>query len=77
MAKIIKLTEKQLKNVISEMMDVSSDSDYYKRRKRVVEIPFDDLSMLGAFATNYCNDKMGNPDCQRVREIYRNYNLMF
>jgi hypothetical protein len=77
MAKIIKLTEKQLKNVISEMMDVSSDSDYYKKRKRVVEIPFDDLSMLGAFATNYCTDKMGNPDCKRVYNIYRSYNLMF
>jgi hypothetical protein len=77
MAKIIKLTEKQLKNVISEMMDVSSDSDYYKKRKRVVEIPFDDLSMLGAFATNYCADKMGNPDCKHVYSIYRSYNLMF
>ena len=77
MAKIIKLTEKQLKNVINEMMDVSSDSPHYKMRKRVVEIPFDDLSMLGAFATNYCRDKMGNPDCERVQKIYWDYHLNF
>ena len=77
MAKIIKLTEKQLKNVISEMMDVSSDSPHYKMRKRVVEIPFDDLSMLGALATNYCGDKMGNPDCERVQKIYWVYHLNF
>ena len=46
-------------------------------RKRVVEIPFDDLSMLGAFATNYCSDKMGNPDCERVQKIYWDYHLNF
>jgi hypothetical protein len=59
------------------MMDVSSDSDYYKKRKRVVEIPFDDLSMLGAFALNFCRDKMENSDCKQVYNIYRNHNLMF
>lgn len=58
-----------------EMMDVSSDSDYYKARKREVRIPFDDLAMLGHFATNFCETKPGLPDCEKVRDIYRKYNL--
>lgn len=80
MKKTIKLTESDLSKIIKkiiaeDMMDVSSDSPYYKARKREVTIPFDDLAMLGAFATNYCEGKEGSPDCKRVRELYSKYNL--
>ena len=83
MKKTIKLNENDLirivKRIISEdieMMDVSSDSDYYKSRKREVSIPFDDLAMLGHFATRYCEgDKSTLPDCKTVKDLYSKYNL--
>lgn len=80
MKKTIRLTESDLTRIIKriineDMMDVSSDSEYYKKRKREVTIPFDDLSMLGHFATRYCEGKENFPDCQRVREIYSRYHL--
>ena len=68
MKKVIKLTESDLTNIVTrvikenEMMDVSSDSDYYKSRRRDVTIPFNELAMLGQFATNYCEGKGGSPD---------------
>jgi len=76
MSKIIKLTESQLKKIVMEMMDVSSDSPHYVNRRRKVEIGFDDLAMLGSFSKRWCEDKMGLPDCQRVREIFSDYGLM-
>jgi hypothetical protein len=76
MSKIIKLTESQLKKIVMEMMDVSSDSPHYVNRRRRVEIGFDDLAMLGSFSKRWCEDKMGLPDCQRVREIFSDYGLM-
>jgi hypothetical protein len=76
MSKIIKLTESQLKKIVMEMMDVSSDSPHYVNRRRKVEIRFDDLAMLGSFSKRWCEDKMGLPDCQRVREIFSDYGLM-
>lgn len=86
MKKTIRLTEKDLNNIIKkiikesemdeiEMMDVSSDSDYYKARKREVTIPFDDLAMLGHFATRFCESRPNSPDCERVNDIYRKYQL--
>jgi hypothetical protein len=68
-------TKNMAKNLMEDMMDVSSDSEYYQKRKREVTIPFDELSMLGQFATEFCRGKEGLPDCKKVREIYRNYNL--
>lgn len=81
--KIIKLTESDINRIVKrilnediDMMDVSSDSDYYKRRKREVSIPFDDLAMLGHFATRYCEgDKSTLPDCKTVKDLYSKYNL--
>lgn len=80
MKKTIRLTESDLKRIVKriineDMMDVSSDSEYYKKRKREVTIPFDDLSMLGHFATRFCEGKENFPDCKRVREIYSKYHL--
>jgi hypothetical protein len=83
MKKIVRLTErdltKLLKKILSEdldMMDVSSDSDYYKVRKREVSIPFDDLAMLGHFATRYCEgNKETLPDCKQVKNLYSQYQL--
>jgi len=72
-----KLTNSKLGDVktINEQMDVSSDSEHYKRRRREVTIPFNELSMLGQFARNYCRDKEGLPDCQEVRDIFYKHNL--
>ncbi|MEY4573579.1 MAG: hypothetical protein RLZ10_2870 [Bacteroidota bacterium] len=82
MKKTIRLTESELTNLIKrmisedlEMMDVSSDSDYYKARKREVSIPKDDLALLGHMATRYCERKENLPDCQRVRDLYSRYQL--
>lgn len=82
MKKIIRLTESDLTRIVKrimnedmDMMDVSSDSEYYKQRKREVSIPFDDLSMLGHFATRFCEGKENFEDCQRVKEIYWRHGL--
>ena len=82
MAKIIKLNESDLNRLVArvikeqvEMMDVSSDSDYYQRRKREVKIPFDDLAMLGVFAAEFCRTKENLPDCKDVFRLVDRYNL--
>jgi len=79
MAKIVKLKESDLKRlvnkVLDEQMDVSSDSEHYVRRKREITIPFDELSMLGQFAMEFCRDKEHSPDCKEVRKIHNRYNL--
>jgi hypothetical protein len=79
MAKVIRLTESDLarlvKRVVKESMDVSSDSEYYKNRKREVSISFDDLSMLGSLAKKFCRDKENLPDCRRVENLYYEKNL--
>jgi hypothetical protein len=79
MAKIVKVTESDLsrlvRRVIKEQMDVSSDSEYYQGRKREVTIPFDDLSMLGTFASEFCREKENLPDCRQVRRLTSRYNL--
>ena len=69
-----------------EMMDVSSDSDYYKSRKRHQSIPGDELSVLMTLARKFCENngyKMGGrlediglSDCQTVEEINRNYSFL-
>ena len=97
MKKIIKLTERDLtrivrrvitENKIDEMMDVSSDSDYYKQRKSEVSIPQDDLSVLISTASNWCRQRIndlgtmsgsdlegnkGNDDCYNVEILRRQY----
>jgi hypothetical protein len=79
MSRIVKVTEdnlsKLIKKVMREQMDVSSDSEHYKRRRREVTIPFNELSMLGHFATAFCRDKEGFPDCKEVRDIFYKHNL--
>ena len=86
MKKRSKLTESDLMRIVDrvlkensemdeDMMDVSSDSEWYQKRKREVSIPFDDLAMLGHFATRFCEGKEGLPDCQSVKQLYSKYNL--
>ena len=80
MEKIVRLTESNLSRLVKkvikeEMMDVSSDSEYYQGRKREVTIPFDDLAMLGAFASKFCMNKENLPDCRQVRRLNSRYNL--
>jgi hypothetical protein len=79
MAKVIRLTESDLarlvKRVVKESMDVSSDSEYYKNRKREVSIAFDDLAMMASLANKFCADKENLPDCRRVEDLYYKKNL--
>jgi hypothetical protein len=80
MAKITRLTETDLSRLVKkiineEMMDVSSDSEYYQGRKREVTIPFDDLAMLGEFASKFCMNKENLPDCKQVRRLNSRYQL--
>ena len=74
MARIVKLTESDLnrivKKTLTEMMDVSSDSEHYKAREREVTLPFSDLSLLGHLATRFCETKKNLPDCQRAERLY-------
>jgi len=75
-----KLTKSKLgdsKPLVAEQaeMDVSSDSEHYVRRKREITIPFNELSMLGQFAMEFCREKEHSPDCKEVRKIHNRYNL--
>ena len=63
------------KPLVSEEMDVSSDSEYYQERKREVSIPFDDLAMLSSLASRFCSDKDNFPDCRQVRRIISRHSL--
>lgn len=69
MKRITRLTERDLTRLVKriinedeemgiEMMDVSSDSDYYKSRKRDVSIPKDDLDILISRASRFCRSQM-------------------
>jgi hypothetical protein len=82
MKKTIRLTESDLTRIVkrvlaedSEMMDVSSESDYYSSRKKEVSIPKDDLSMLVNLAGRFCEGKENFPDCKGVKRIYSKYHL--
>ena len=80
MTKIVRLTEGDISRLVKkvieeEMMDVSSDSEYYQGRKREVTIPFDDLAMLGEFASKFCMNKENLPDCRQVRRLNSRYQL--
>jgi hypothetical protein len=82
MKKIVRLTESDLKKIIMktinedlEMMDVSSDSGYYKLRKRKIEIPFDEVARLYHFASKYCYGKENFPDCREIEDVANKYNL--
>ncbi len=84
MSKVIRLTESDLKKIIMkainedlEMMDVSSDSDYYKMRKRNIEIPFDEVARLYHLASKYCYGKEKLPDCEEIENVASEYNLRF
>jgi hypothetical protein len=72
-----KLTKAKLGDVktINEQMDVSSDSEHYEKRKREVMIPYNQLSMLAQFASEFCRGKEAAPDCKEVRRIVNQYQL--
>lgn len=90
MKKVIKLTERDLSKIVKrvlnedlEMMDVSSDSDYYKSKRREVSVPGDDLSVLIALSKKWCEEsgyKMGGrmddismDECRTVAKLNRTY----
>lgn len=87
MKKTVRLTESDIirlvKRVVREheeeqglsMMDVSSDTDYYQRRKREVSIPQNDLSTTLSIAKRWCEGKDNLPDCQRVDRLFIKYYL--
>ena len=79
MSKIVRLTEADLtrlvKRVVKESMDVSSDSEHYKNRKKEVTISHDELSMIASLAKKFCRDKENLPDCRRVENLYYEKNL--
>lgn len=95
MKRIVRLTERDLtrivkrvikENEMGEMMDVSSDSEYYQSRKRPQQVPGDDLSVLISLARKWCENqgyKMGGrlediliSDCQTVEKIKRKFSYL-
>jgi len=86
MEKIVRLTESDLTRLVrkvlkevdmKEMMDVSSDSDYYQMRKRIIKIPFNEVSRLYHLASRFCEGKDRLPDCMEIEDVAREYNLKF
>lgn len=90
MKRVIRLTESDLMRIVKrvinediEMMDVSSDSDYYKSRKREVSVPGDELSTAIGIARRWCENsgyKMGGriddiqlDDCKTIEKLNRTY----
>jgi hypothetical protein len=96
MKKVVRLTERDLtrivkrviiENEMDEMMDVSSDSEYYQSRKKPVSVPGEDLSTLLNLAKKWCENvggyKMGGrledislPECQKVEEMNRRFTYL-
>ena len=98
MKKVIRLTENDLtrivKRVISEnemdeMMDVSSDSEYYQSRKAEQKIPGDDLGVLLALSKKFCEgqgvrmgdtmselEKNAPSDCVTVARLNRSFSFL-
>lgn len=84
MSKIVRLTESDLNRIIrrainedQEMMDVSSGSDWYEKRRRDIKIPFDEVARLYHLASKYCYGKENFPDCQQIEDLADEYNLKF
>jgi len=96
MKKIVRLTESDLtrivkrvinENEMEEMMDVSSDSDYYQSKKRPQSVPGDDLSILLSLSKKWCTQvggyEMGGKiedislsECQKVAEMNRSFTYL-
>jgi hypothetical protein len=83
MKKIIRLTEGDLTRLVKrsineiEMMDVSSDSEYYSSRKNKIEIDKDEVARMYQLAKKFCRDKDNLPDCKEIEYIAREYRLNF
>ena len=95
MKKVVRLTESDLtrmirrvlkENEMDEMMDVSSDSEHYKARRREQQVPGDELAVLISFARKWCENsgyKMGGrlediglSDCQTVADVNRRFSYL-
>ena len=97
MKKVIRLTERDLtklvkrvirENEMGEMMDVSSDSDYYQSRKSEQKVPGDDLGVLLSLSKRWCEDqgiRMGasmseleknGSDCVTVARLNRMFSYL-
>jgi hypothetical protein len=98
MKKVVRLTERDLtrivkrvirENEMDEMMDVSSDSEYYQGRKREQSLPGDELGLLLSLSKRWCESqgvKMGESldyieqnapaDCYSVAKLNRTFNFL-
>jgi hypothetical protein len=83
MRKVTRLTESELNRIVKkiinediEMMDVSSDSDHYKKKRRKIEIPFDEVARLYQLARKFCDGRR-LPDCVEIESLARQYDLNF
>jgi len=87
MKRITRLTERDLTRIVKrvinenlEMMDVSSDSDYYKARKSEVSIPKDALGVLLSKAKQWCEDngyKLGDMTGSQLEDLSSNSDCGF
>jgi len=78
MAKKIKLTENQLKNVVNVLSEENFDqalTTHQREKEREVFMSGEDAKMLADVGTKWCEDKVSHPECEALSAIIKKLKL--
>ena len=78
MAKKIKLTENQLKNVVNVLSEENFDqalTTHQREKEREVFMSGKDAKMLADVGTKWCEDKVSHPECEALSAIIKKLKL--
>ena len=78
MAKKIKLTENQLKNVVNVLSEENFDqalTTHQREKEREVFMSGEDAKLLADVGTKWCEDKVSHPECESLMAIIKKLKL--
>jgi DNA-binding transcriptional regulator GbsR (MarR family) len=78
MAKKIKITEQQLKNVMSSINEETYDqalTTHLREKGREVFMSADDAKVLSKLATEWCETRVNHPDCEQAMGLIKRLKL--
>lgn len=78
MAKKIRLTEDQLKNIMKVVKEDTYDqafSTHQKEKEKEIFMSREDAKLLNTLSKNWCEDKVNHPDCEELEDIAKKLKL--
>jgi len=74
MAKKIRLTEDQVKNVVNVLSEENFDqalTTHQREKDREVFMSADDAKLLSNLSTQWCESRVSHPDCEALTAIIK------